>query len=90
MGKDIKHGKPEVWKVEFREDVMVCSWTCKGIGFGQLDIMVNRAKGTLLTDLVCDAEKDFLIATECMGEEFAKEILSSAVEYLIKNSSIIE
>lgn len=64
-------------EVIMHEDHMNIKWY-GSIGFGNLDIYY-------------DEENDkYDVTTECLGEEFYKEILKLAFDYLIKNSNIIE
>lgn len=79
--------KIEVDGVVINDGHLKCMWHGKP-GFGELDIYANKEdpyeKGE-------EGEtKSFLVATECMGEDFYKEVLESAIEYIENKSIIIE
>ena len=64
----------------FQDNVIVISWSAKNIGFGQLTISVSYD----------NENPPFLVETECMSEEFYKQVLEEAKKYIFKNSKIIE
>ena len=64
--------------VEFIDDEMMIGWS-SNIGFGQL--MVSKSK---------TRENKYYFATECLGLNYANEILKAAVKYLIDNGEAIE
>lgn len=72
-----KERRLEVDNVVIHEDHINIQWH-GSIGFGNLDIYYDK-----------ENEK-YDVTTECLGEEFYKEILKLTSEYLIKNSNIIE
>jgi hypothetical protein len=65
----------EITDVEFRDNCIVISWVAH-IGFGILTIYKT--------------DKGFEIDTECLGEEFYKDILDKFKEYLLKDYKIID
>lgn len=68
--------------IRFYEDIMIIGWSAKKIGFGQLTIYHNKNKKK--------EKKEYLIATECMGKDFYKQVLEQAKIFLIDNAEIIE
>lgn len=58
-------------------------------GFGELDIFSNK-KDPYTESVYADETRSFEVMTEFMGEDFYRDALKSAIEYLIDNSKIIE
>lgn len=63
-------------------------WSCRNVGFGVLDIIINKEKDNILKNIV-DSE-EFLVYTEHMGREFYEQILNKTMSYLLANSKICE
>lgn len=64
-------------------------WSAKDCGFGVLDIIFNSEKDNMIENLLAST-KTFVIATENMGEEFAREVLKEAINYIFDNGDIVE
>lgn len=65
----------DITDVEFRDNHIVISWVAH-IGFGILTIYKT--------------DKGFEIDTECLGEEFYKDVLDKFKEYLLTNFKILD
>lgn len=65
----------DITDVEFRDNRIVISWVAH-IGFGILTIYKT--------------DKGFEIDTECLGEEFYKDVLDKFKEYLSTNFKIVD
>lgn len=65
----------DITNVEFKDNHIVISWVAH-IGFGILTIYKT--------------DKGFEIDTECLGEEFYKDVLDKFKEYLSTNSKILD
>lgn len=79
--------KIEVDGVVINDGHLKCLWHGKP-GFGELDIYANKEDPY---ENGCEGEtKSFLVTTECMGSDFYKEVLESAIEYIEDKSIIIE
>lgn len=74
--------------VIIRDGHIKCLWH-GAPGFGELDIYSNK-NDPYKDSCYEDETKSFEVTTECMGEEFYQAILLEMVEYLKKNSVIIE
>lgn len=57
---------------------IVISWSAKGIGFGELAIVIDDKDGSIYAD------------TECMNKEFCDEVVKKACETLDKDFPIEE
>lgn len=82
-------GRISINYVEFMNNHLKIGWSCEDCGFGELDIIVNKDKDNLLEDLVTST-KEYLIYTETLGQDFAKEVLKEVVNYIFDNSEIKE
>ena len=80
--------KVEVDGVIIRDGHIKCLWHGTP-GFGELDIYSNK-NDPYKDSCYEDETNSFEVTTECMGEEFYQAILLEMVEYLKKNSVIIE
>lgn len=65
----------KVWEVRFFEKAMVLSWE-GNIGWGELVVMIND-------------DGSFLVDTECMGKEFAQEVINAAGKYILSHARIV-
>ena len=65
----------DITNVEFKDNRIVISWVAH-IGFGILTIYKT--------------DKGFEIDTECLGEEFYKDVLDKFKEYLSTNFKILD
>ena len=65
----------DITDVEFRDNRIVISWVAH-IGFGILTIYKT--------------DKGFEIDTECLGEEFYRDVLDKFKEYLLTNFKIVD
>jgi hypothetical protein len=65
----------EITDVTFLKDYIEISWVAH-IGFGILTIHKT--------------EEGFEVETECLGEEFYKDIIDKFKEYLLKDFKIVE
>lgn len=54
---------------------MVLSWD-SNIGWGELVVMIND-------------DGSFLVDTECMGKEFAQEVINAAGKYMLSHARIV-
>lgn len=74
--------------VEITDGKLSIHWSCRNVGFGVLDIVINKEKDNILKDIV--ESEEFLVYTERMGEEFYEQILNKTMLYLLANSKICE
>lgn len=85
--KEMQKKEIEVDGVSIQDGHIKCLWHGK-YGFGELDIYSNKDDPY---EGGCEGEtKSFLVATECMGEDFYQEVLKSMIKYLKDKSTIIE
>ena len=66
--------------ISFQDNVIFIDWSAKGVGFGQLTISVSYD----------NENPPFLVETECMGENFYKQVMEAAKLYIFEKSKIIE
>lgn len=67
--------------INFDKDVMLIGWSAN-IGFGVLTINWQEKKD------YCNYH--FAIETECLGEDFYKQVMDKAFEYMLNSFKIIE
>ena len=60
----------EIQDVRFFTNAMIIDWICNNIGWGQVTIVKN------------EEEDKYEIDSECMSDEFVKEVLLKTIDYI--------
>ena len=60
----------EIQDVRFFTNAMIIDWICNNIGWGELTIVKN------------EEEDKYEIDSECMSDEFVKEVLLKTIDYI--------
>ena len=60
----------EIQDVRFFTNAMIIDWVCNNIGWGELTIVKN------------EEEDKYEIDSECMSDEFVKEVLLKTIDYI--------